>query len=408
MPLRRALILALLAWTLSLRAAHAQCEWQWRNYDAAPSNTVRGFYPWDVDGDGASELFVGGNFSEIGGVTVKGLAVWDGVEFSGFADAPFLSVHDVIEFRRELYCLGNNLLHRWTGTEWEYIEGAPLPIYGLLVHDDNLIVHGPLTRCIKRWDGQFWYDYGSGMSDGYLGDDPVVDDVAIYNGELYACGNFNVADGQFCTTVVRWDGTTWQSLEGGPEPSTNALHVIDGLLYAGGSSSSPWHHPLCYWNGTEWALVQGLDGSVTELGEFNGQLVLVGNFDEPFESVAFWDGQSFSGLGRGICEDGLGDTAPFAIAEYNGDLLIGGSFSQVDRLPIKNFGIWTYAPDGDANGDLKVDLSDLGIVLRSFSTCNGNPLYDPAAGRLGDSGNFNCVDLEDLGEVLASWGASCE
>ena len=280
--------------------ALAQCEWQWRNFDAEASSTVRTFRPWDVDGDGVSELFVGGSFSEIGGVSVNGLAVWDGVEFSEFADALFLSVHDLVEFRGELFCVGNSSLYRWTGTEWEYIESAPFPISGLLVHDDNLIVHGSLTRCIRRWDG-----------------------------------------------------------------------------------------------------------SVTELGEFNGQLVLVGNFDEPFESVAFWDGQSFSGLGRGICEDGLGDTAPFAIAEYNGDLLVGGSFSQVDRLPIKNFGIWTYAPDGDANGDLKVDLSDLGLVLRSYSTCNGNPLYDPAAGRLGDNGN-NCVDLEDLGEVLASWGASCE
>ena len=389
----------------SATPALAQCEWQWRNFDADASSTVRTFFPWDVDHDGVSELFVGGSFSEIGGVSASGLAVWDGVGFSAFPDPPFQSVDDLVEFRGALYCVGNSALYHWNGTEWDYVESAPFPIDGLHVHADNLIVHGAFTRCIKRWDGTAWYDYGLGMSDGYLGDAPSVDAVAIYNGELYAGGNFNEADGRCCTTVVRWDGTTWQSLPDGPEPKTKVLAVFDGKLYAGGLSRLPWYQPLSYWDGSSWTFVNGLEGfdaDVFALAEFDGTLVLGGAFEGPHELIAFWDGQSFSGLGRGI--DGV---AVFALAEFNGDLYAGGWFDEIDRLPIESFGIWTYAPDGDANGDLKVDLSDLGIVLRSFSTCNGNPLFDHAAGRLGDNGN-TCVDLEDLNEVLTSWGATCE
>ncbi len=402
MPLRSALILALLAWTLSLRSAHAQCEWQWRNFDAEVGAPVFSLFPWDKDGDGSNELLVGGDFFEIGGEAIDYLAVWDGHSFRRFSEPSILLPQSFAVFRDELYAVGNGSLYRWPGAEWDLIESAPFPIDGLLVHDDDLIAHGPLFRCIKRWDGQFWYDYGSGMSDGYLGDAPYVSDVAIFNGELYACGNFNVADGKFCTTVVRWDGTTWQSLPGAPEPSVQALRVFDGKLYAGGNSSFPWHTPFAYWDGVNWTFPEQPDSSVYSLGEFDGRLIVGGGFSEPYAGIAFWDGQSFSGLGRGI--DGFG---VFALAEFDGDLYAGGWFDEIDGLPIENFGIWTYAPDGDANGDLKVDLSDLGIVLRSFSTCNGNPLFDHAAGRLGDNGN-NCVDLEDLGEVLASWGASCE
>ncbi len=396
---------ALAVWTLSLNTANAQCDWRWRNVDAAADSTVRTFYPWDVDVDGVAELLVGGGFSEIGGVSVEGLVVWDGVAFSEFADAPFLSVHDLIEFRGALNCVGNSALYQWTGTEWDYVESAPFPISALLVHEDNLVAHGPFFRCIQRWDGVNWFNYGLGMSDGYLGDDPSVDDVAIYNGELYACGNFNEADGKQCTTVVRWDGTTWQSLGGAPEPRTTDLLVFDDKLYAGGLSRSPWKQSFGYWDGAAWthlSVLTGADPDVTALYEFNGRLVLGGTFASPFPRVAFWDGETLSGLGAG-----LGRTAVFALQEFQGDLYVGGSFRDVEGQPIQYFAIWEQILAGDITGDKLLDLFDLGVLLSAYKTCPGDPAYDDLAGTLADDGN-DCVDLGDLGVVLANWGQTCE
>lgn len=58
--------------------------------------------------------------------------------------------------------------------------------------------------------------------------------------------------------------------------------------------------------------------------------------------------------------------------------------------------------DGDATGDGRVDLSDLGLVLAAFGLCDGVPGFDARA----DLVATGCVDLSDLGEVLAHFGES--
>ncbi len=384
------------------RPAFAQCEWQWRNYDAQADGTVLGFYPWDGDGDGVKELLVGGSFSQIGGVAANGIAVWDGERFSAFAASSIPSVYTFAEFQGSLYA-ANDSIYRWTGSQWLHITSAPGG-HGLLVHDGNLIAYGPIEQGIKRWDGVSWYSYGSGMSDGYLGDDPVVDDVAVYNGELYACGNFNEADGKQCTTVVRWDGTTWHSLPGAPEPRTSAVRVFDDKLYAGGLSRLPWYSPFSYWDGTAWTYPAQPDSDVYALHPLNGQLALGGGFALPYEGVALWDGTNYCGLAGGTASVGQ---SVFALTEFDGALYAGGTFREVDGMPIEYFAIWEQVLAGDFTGDKLLDLSDLGLLLSAYDTCPGDPAYDQAAGTLADDGN-DCVNLGDLGVVLANWGATCE
>jgi endo-alpha-N-acetylgalactosaminidase len=56
--------------------------------------------------------------------------------------------------------------------------------------------------------------------------------------------------------------------------------------------------------------------------------------------------------------------------------------------------------DGDVNGDGRVDLIDLAIVLASYGKCRGEPGYDGRADLDGD----NCIGLGDLAIVLANFG----
>ncbi|MBU0616285.1 MAG: hypothetical protein KKI02_01070, partial [Planctomycetes bacterium] len=58
---------------------------------------------------------------------------------------------------------------------------------------------------------------------------------------------------------------------------------------------------------------------------------------------------------------------------------------------------------GDANGDGVVDLSDLSLVLAIFGTCEGDPLFDPAADLQPDG----CIDVGDLVVLLAVYGQIC-
>ena len=59
--------------------------------------------------------------------------------------------------------------------------------------------------------------------------------------------------------------------------------------------------------------------------------------------------------------------------------------------------------NGDTNGDLVIDFTDLGAVLGSFGVCAGDPGYNPAA----DLNFDNCVDFDDLAIVLGAFGTTC-
>jgi hypothetical protein len=57
-------------------------------------------------------------------------------------------------------------------------------------------------------------------------------------------------------------------------------------------------------------------------------------------------------------------------------------------------------PEGDINGDGRVDIVDLALMLMAYGTCEGDAAYDPDAD-IDDSG---CVDLSDLARLLANYG----
>lgn len=58
----------------------------------------------------------------------------------------------------------------------------------------------------------------------------------------------------------------------------------------------------------------------------------------------------------------------------------------------------------DINGDCRVDLTDLAIMLGAFGACSGEPAYSPLA----DLDNNGCIELTDLSTLLAEFGAACD
>jgi hypothetical protein len=59
---------------------------------------------------------------------------------------------------------------------------------------------------------------------------------------------------------------------------------------------------------------------------------------------------------------------------------------------------------GDTNDDCVVNISDLGDVLASFGACMGNPIFIEGA----DLDGTGCVDISDLGLVLQYYGSICD
>jgi hypothetical protein len=197
----------------------------------------------------------------------------------------------------------------------------------------------------------------------------------IHQGELYIGGDIqsiNHGGGATATgDVARWDGAQWHQLDvaGGigltqpgfaPFVSVNALLLQDGQLYAGGhfsvagegTSQLTQLRNLARWDGQRWhpvgdAATNGPNAEVFSLAEFNGQLAVGGVFVEITQSgvpsinargIALWDGSNWSALGTGV-RSGRFPHVRTLLADGDAGLYVGGQFGQAGPHHASNLGI---------------------------------------------------------------------
>jgi hypothetical protein len=194
-------------------------------------------------------------------------------------------------------------------------------ITAMTTYNGNLIAAGQFdsiggigTYCIASWDGSSWSPLGSGVSgtfDPYTGT-LLVSTLIVYNGELYAGGQFDSAGGQLVNNIAKWNGSSWSPLGTGILGSSytvQALAVYNGALYAGGrfdTAGGITTHNIAKWNGTQWSDIDsGLAGAgVYCLTSFNGVLCVGGGFSKPsntsIRNIAVWNDSIWSPLGSGI------------------------------------------------------------------------------------------------------------
>ncbi len=274
---------------------------------------------------------------------------------------------------------------------------------------------------IARWDGRSWQALGEGVN----GD---VHAIAVDGTDVYVAGDFNVAGGINAVGIARWDGAAWSNVGDGTGPVDNrygtletgyiyTLLVGDGVLYAGGNFAKIDGidaNNVAQWDGTTWSALGGgmgdLDwdgttfipeGIVYALAMDNGLLYAAGEFlladEQEVNSIAQWDGTSWSGLNGGVTlEDGNNTPQKGtirALAVNNGAVYAGGWFSKAGGKAANHVAVW----QDDAWGTLGV-----GVRAEEFPSYpqiyglafSGNTLY--AGGRFAGAGNQN-IDL------LAKW-----
>ncbi len=128
---------------------------------------------------------------------------------------------------------------------------------------------------------------------------------------------------------------SWQDVGGGTNNSSHALLTWDGKLVNLGSFNNPCTR-VGLWDGTSWSCITSTMGQVGRAGVvWNGKLVVVGDFwntQQPCvgcNGVAMWDDVNmvWTPLGNGVNNDVLCCTV------FNGDLIIGGDFTQASGVP---------------------------------------------------------------------------
>jgi len=174
----------------------------------------------------------------------------------------------------------------------------------------------------------------------------------VWNGDLLAGGEFSLAGGTPATKLARWNGSTWSSMGSNEFSSTVwAIEEFQGSLYAFGQFREVGPHTTwraAKWSGTDWLPLgidlglqrpSALDFAEAMVSLVRGDSIIVGGrFTRAGEQtaglVAAWDGLDWHPLGAGfdsvVVDSGIcawDDYAGvFALAEYNGDIIAGGSF----------------------------------------------------------------------------------
>jgi hypothetical protein len=315
------------------------------------------------------------------------LAMWDGTSWSTLGSSGGngfdSSVSALAVYNGELIAAGifseantgggdaitANRLARWNGSTWQPVgdngvsEGSPS---AMAVFGGELYVGGSFDFAasgsanqiavsnIAKWDGANWAFVGDEELAGTVGS--IFSLVSTAN-HLYVGGGFNsielVTGNQRLTAgrIARWDGTSWEQLAGsggqglGDRTSTSTvldmtvsgddLYVVGGFQLANIGNAIPASR-AARWNiiNSEWsALAAGVGGQGANMrirASLNTPigLVVAGEFNSvggvQANRVAVWDGAAWNSLGSGGGNGVSGN--PRAIAWFDGDLYIGGSF----------------------------------------------------------------------------------
>lgn len=199
-------------------------------------------------------------------------------------------------------------------------DGAGPELYVGLHRPGDITVAG--TSGVARFDGTDWVSVGGGITMGY----PGISNLSVFkilewndgNGsDLYVAGRFLEAGGVPTNSIARWDGTSWSALGAGVLPS--------------GTITLPYIYDMVAFNGPT-----------------GHQLIVSGRFElmgtQVVNSIAAWDGSSWSPLGSGLTsfgEPGFGHQLiahdPDGLGER---LFVTGGFSTAGGVPVDNAAVW--------------------------------------------------------------------
>jgi hypothetical protein len=208
----------------------------------------------------------------------------------------------------------------------------------------------------ELWDDRFGIP---GVEDG------DVTTVAIAaNGDVYIGGRFTEAGNIKVNHIARWDGARFHPLGEGLDDDPDAIAIAGNKVYAVGSFSSAGNvsaNGIAVWDGAEWAAVGSGEGATDQYGNrgwlhaaaiYDGKLVIGGQFLQvdgvEAANVAAWNGNTWSALDRGVGEydwDGnwSGQGEVRALLPVGDVLVAGGSFQLAGDTTVNSLGIWDGA-----------------------------------------------------------------
>ncbi len=261
------------------------------------------------------ELYGGGNFLGVySGLpwpnvfiphTFK-LARWDGLSWNSLSNVDIGStttnVYALSNYNNELYVGGDftnvgtlavNRIAKWNGSSWSNVgggvTGALGRVYSMAQFNGKLIVGGNFvdaggiqTNFIAAWNGANWDSVGGGLNS-----EVTTMEVDTNANLLYVSGIFDYAGDT--NTYVRglavWNGHNWAAIDTNIGGNIYAMQMYHGKLYLAGyfsygtNCTTPPFYNFASWDGNQINIIPGPETAVYSLCVYHDSLFLGGAFD---------------------------------------------------------------------------------------------------------------------------------
>ncbi|MCX7553116.1 hypothetical protein OS175_04440 [Marinicella sp. S1101] len=235
---------------------------------------------------------------------------------------------------------------KYDGTNWVPVITGLSAFNGLMtVWDNKLIINGTYNGNlgpVLAWDGNSISEVGNFIQNG------VFTDFTVYQGDLVAS---NVASGT--SRLYAFDGNAWQSFAGTAQGVYNTLEVVGNRLYVGGVFTGACNgvnfisaNNIFVWDGMGCdALGTGVTNTTSFIGindiqGYGAGVVVTGRFDQaggiPANSLAMWNGANWSAFDQGLV-DGEDEGTGNALWLQGNTLYIAGYFEQAGNALSHNF-----------------------------------------------------------------------
>lgn len=344
-------------------------------------------------------LYAAGEYNEIGGKHMQGIARWNGVKWDSLSTGidgltymtgntlPLDDVWAITTYNNKMYVCGQfsslgNVkaagLGTWNGSVWDSLSVPPLVSgLALAVINNKLYMGGAFATvagipCIgvAYWNDTNW----SSLNFPNFGADyfQQVEAVCEYNGNIYVGGIFADSNYDTAVNILRYDGAKWHSVGNGIRGGVAEVWCMadyDGELYVGGrffKSDGNAGNCIQRWNGASWSDVGGsMDlgmsfGVVENLFVFNGKLYAIGGFNEAggitASNIAEWDGTKWCSLEGTFGGNGIGTSCI-----YKDTIYVGGGWWTIDNDSISYIAKWTGGDYTDSCGNDATGINKLQV-----------------------------------------------
>jgi hypothetical protein len=200
------------------------------------------------------EFYAAGDFRFADGSEVNSIVKWNGQQWVGIGSGiggmlpgGALYINGMTVYNNELYVYGAfgsingvtvNGIAKFNGTSWESVGGgvANSIVFNLIPYNSELFAVGAISTIgslsvnhIAKWNGQQWSALPNSEFNSWVGD------LAEYNGKLIAVGNFTAIGATPCSHIASFDGTSWVPLEQGLNDVSSTMINYQNTLLCGGA-----------------------------------------------------------------------------------------------------------------------------------------------------------------------------